>query len=158
MGLTAALPLYTGGQRQATKHRSRAQLSALQRDRDELAQQIELRIRVSMFSIAASWNNIQLSREAAVASMKNLDLVTDAYATGVVSILDLLDAQSSALTAELQASNAVFDFLLDLVEVQRAAGRLDWFRAEENRDAWVQRIRDYFAEVRRSGQEPGGFE
>jgi len=158
VGFTVALPLYTGGERQATKHRSRAQLSALQRDRDELAQQIELRIRVSMFSIAASWNNIQLSREAAVASMKNLDLVTDAYATGVVSILDLLDAQSSALTAELQASNAVFDFLLDLVEVQRAAGRLEWFRAEENRDAWVQRIRDYFAEVRRSGQEPGGFE
>jgi outer membrane protein TolC len=158
VGLTAALPLYTGGQRRATKNRTREQLRGLQRDRDELAQQIELRIRISMFSIAASWNNIQLSREAAVASTKNLDLVTDAYAKGVISIQDLLDAQNSALTAELQASNAVFDFLLDLVEVQRATGRLEWFRSEENRDAWVQQIRDYFDEVRRSGQEPGGFE
>ena len=75
-----------------------------------------------------------------------------------MSIQDLLDAQNSALTSELGASNAVFKFVVDLVEVQRAAGRLEWFRAEENRDAWVQRIRDYFAEVRRSGQEPGGFE
>jgi outer membrane protein TolC len=158
VGLTVALPLYTGGQRRATTNRNQEQLLALQRDRDELAQQIELRIRTSMFSIAASWNNIELSREAALASQKNLDLVTDSYAKGVISIQDLLDAQSSALTADLRASNAVFNFLLDLVEVQRAAGRLEWFRAEENRDAWVQRIRDYFEAVRQSGEEPGGFE
>jgi outer membrane protein TolC len=158
LGISVALPLYTGGQRQATKNRTREQLRALERDRDELAQQIELRIRIAMFRVAASWNNIELSREAAVASRKNLDLVTDSYATGVVSIQDLLDAQNSALTAELRASNAVFDFLSDLVEVQRAAGRLEWFRAEENRDAWIQRIRDYFEEVDRSGREPGGFE
>jgi outer membrane protein TolC len=158
VGLSVALPLYTGGQRKATKYRTREELLALERDRDNLAQQIELRIRTSMFSIAASWNNIELSREAAVAAGKNFDLVTDSYAKGVVSIQDLLDAQNSALTAELGASNAVFDFLLDLIEVQRAAGRLEWFRSEENRDAWVQRIRDYFETVRQSGREPGGFE
>ena len=130
----------------------------LQRDRDELAQQIELRVRTSMFRIAASWNNIELSREAALASKRNLDLVTDSYGKGVVSIQDLLDAQNAALTAELGAANAIFDFLLDLVEVQRAAGRLEWFKYEENRDEWIQRIRDYFEEVRESGQQPEGFE
>jgi outer membrane protein TolC len=158
VGLFVTLPLYAGGQRKATRNRNQEQLLALQRDRDELSQQIELRIRKSMFSIAASWNNIELSREAAVASRKNLDLVTDSYAKGVVSIQDLLDAQSSALTADLSASNAVFNFLRDLVEVQRAAGRLEWFRAQENRNAWVERIRDYFETVRQSGEEPGGFE
>jgi outer membrane protein TolC len=158
VGLSVGLPLYTGGRRQATRNRTSEQLLALQRERDNLAQQIELRVRTSMFSIAASWNNIELSREAALASRKNLDLVTDSYAKGVVSIQDLLDAQNSALTAELRASNAVYNFLLDLAEVQRAAGRLEWFRAEEDRAAWVQRIRDYFEAVRQSGQEPGGFE
>jgi outer membrane protein TolC len=158
LGLSVRLPLYTGGQRQATKNRTREQLRALEQDRDQLAQQIELRIRISMFRIAASWNNIELSREAALASRKNLDLVTDSYASGVVSIQDLLDAQNAALTNELRAANAVYDFLRDLVEVQRAAGRLEWFRGEENRDAWVQRIRDYFEAVRQTGLEPGGFE
>jgi outer membrane protein TolC len=90
--------------------------------------------------------------------MKNLDLVTDSYAKGVVSIQDLLDAQNSALTADLNAANAVYDFLIDLVEVERAAGRLEWFKAEEDRDAWVRRIRDYFEAVRASGVDPGGFE
>lgn len=76
----------------------------------------------------------------------------------MISIQDLLDAQNLALTAELRASNAVYDFLLDLVEVQRSVGRLEWFRSEEDRDAWLQQIREYFDEVRRSGEAPGGFE
>jgi hypothetical protein len=75
-----------------------------------------------------------------------------------VSIQDLLDAQNSAVRSELNAANAVYDFLLDLVEVQRAAGRLEWFRSEEDRNAWIGRIRAYFEEVRRSGEDPGGFE
>jgi HEAT repeat protein len=62
------------------------------------------------------------------------------------------------LISDLGASNAVYDFLLDLVEAQRAAGRLEWFKYEEDRDAWIQRIRDYFEEVRESGADPGGFE
>lgn len=158
LGLSVALPLYTGGERRATRARTSEQLRALERDREDLAQSIELRIRTAMFRIAASWNNIDLSREAAEASRKNFELVTDSYAKGVISIQDLLDAQNLALTAELRASNALYDFLLDLVEVQRAVGRLEWFRTDEDRDAWVQRIREYFEAVRRSGEEPGGFE
>ena len=158
VGLAVGLPLYAGGRRQATKNRTREELGALMRDRDAVAQQIQLRVRVAMFRIAASWNNIELSREAAVAAGKNLELVTDSYANGVVSIQDLLDAQSSALTAKLSASNAVYDFLRDLVEVHRSAGRLEWFQSEDNRDAWVQRIRDYFDRVQRTGEDPGGFE
>ena len=70
----------------------------------------------------------------------------------------LLDAQNSALVAELNASNAVYDFLLDLVELQRSVGRLEWFKYEEDQQAWIGRIRDYFEEVRRSGEDVGGFE
>jgi outer membrane protein TolC len=158
IGLTVDLPLFTGGQRLATTRRTREELFGLRDEREDLAEQIELRVRVAMFRIGASWTNIDLSREAATASMKNLDLVTDSYAKGVVSIQDLLDAQNSALTTDLNAANAVYDFLIDLVEVERAAGRLEWFKAEEDRDAWVRRIRDYFEAVRASGVDPGGFE
>jgi len=158
VGISAGLPLFTGGQRQATERRTREELLALERDRENLSDRIELRIRTAMFRISASWTNIDLSREAAAASTKNLDLVTDSYAKGVVSIQDLLDAQNAALATDVNASNAVYNFLIDLVEVQRAAGRLEWFKYEEDRNAWIQQIRDYFEAVRESGEDPGGFE
>jgi outer membrane protein TolC len=158
VGVAVKLPLYTGGGRRAVELRRNQELIGLERERENLSDQIELRVRSAMFAISASWTNISLSREAADASRKNLGLITDSYAKGVVSIQDLLDAQNSAVRTELNASNAVYNFLRDLVEVQRAAGRLEWFKSEENRDAWIERIRDYFAKVRRSGEDPGGFE
>ena len=41
---------------------------------------------------------------------------------GVLSIIDLLDAQSAALVAEQSAANATYQFLLDLMEAERAIG------------------------------------
>ena len=41
------------------------------------------------------------------------------YVLGVASILDLLDAQSSLLTAELSVVDAVYGFLEDLVAAER---------------------------------------
>ena len=48
--------------------------------------------------------------------------MSDAYASGTASITTLLDAQSAALTSAESAANAVHDFLLDLLRVERAMG------------------------------------
>ena len=63
---------------------------------------------------------ITLSEDAAIAAARNLELVEDAYGRGTVSIIELLDAQNAAILAEEGAANAVYDFLLDLMEVERA--------------------------------------
>ena len=63
-------------------------------------------------------------RKSADAAARTLELVQDSYARGAASILDLLDAQNNALTSELAAVTAVYDFLDDWAEVQRSvAGR-----------------------------------
>ena len=46
-------------------------------------------------------------------------LQTNTIGTGVASILDLLDAQSELLTAELTLTNARYRFLEDLVAAER---------------------------------------
>ena len=74
---------------------------------------------------------------------KNLDLVTDAYSRGAVSILDLLDAQHAALVAEESATNAVFDFLSDLMNLQRSLGGFDFFLGAQGLDRWLERLQQY---------------
>jgi hypothetical protein len=46
--------------------------------------------------VGASFNSIELSQAAADAALKSLDLVSDSYVTGAVSITELLDAQAAA--------------------------------------------------------------
>ncbi len=104
-----------------------------------------------MFQAAASFPGIRLSREAAVAAQKNLELVVDQYTRGVVDIIKLLNSQNAALRANESAANAVYDFLIDLIRIQRAVGRFDYFLYQEDRVAWFERLSAHFA---KSGVTP----
>ena len=56
----------------------------------------------------------------------------------------LIDAQNAALVAQLSSANASYQFLLDLMEVQRAIGFFDFFVDPAEKEAWFQRL-DAFA-------------
>ena len=105
---------------------------------------------VRLFSInliRASYPSIQLSRDAAVASDKNLELVTDSYERGILSIIDLLDAQNQALSANLAAANSIYDFLVDLMKVQRSLGMFVFFMDEDQKQLWFQKMEDFYLEA-----------
>ena len=70
-------------------------------------------------------------------------LVTESYVSGAVSIVELLDAQAAALRASEEASNAVYDFLIDLMEVDRSMSSFGFDQTEEERDAFYQSVHDY---------------
>ena len=57
----------------------------------------------------------------------------------------MLDAQNTAVVAELDAANAVYDFLIDMMEVGRAVGRFSVLMSGEERDAFFRRLDAYFA-------------
>ena len=141
--INVSLPLFEGGARSAKVAGSRMSVRQLQIQRDAVRERIAQRIRVALHDIGASYPSIQLSKNAATAAKKNLDLVTEAYSRGAVSILDLLDAQNAALVAEETATNAVFDFLIDLMNLQRGACGFDFFLDEQGLDSWLGRLKRY---------------
>lgn len=142
--LAASIPLATGGERGAALEKAKEELAALQVRRSAAAEAIQARVRVALHATGATYPGIGLSEEAARAAAKNLEIVTDGYERGAVSIIDLLDAQNAALVAQLSSANAVYDFLLDLMEVQRAAGQLDFFLSPAEREAWFARMDSYY--------------
>ena len=149
--VNAALSLFSGGRRRAERIQAELELNRLELQWDAVAESLEEGIRASMIAARASFAGIDLSRQAATAANLNLELVADAYARGAVSILDLLDAQNAALNADLDAANAVYDFFIDLMQVQRAANHFDFFVSSNARDAWFERLDLFFSEA---GVEP----
>ncbi len=146
VGIQAALPLYRGGQLRAQRARATVELDRLTTEREATRLWIEQRIRSALHLAGASFAGIALAQEAASAAQENLDMVRDAYTEGLVSIVRLLDAQSQALSARLDSANAVFNHLIDLMEAQRAAGRFDYFRSAEEREALIRNIEHYYEE------------
>lgn len=145
VAVNASLPLFTGGERKAERVQAEIDLERLRLERGAVEERIEQRIRTALVQARASFVGIGLANEAARAARGNLDLVEDSYSRGVASLLDLLDAQTAALNAEEQAANALYDFLIDWLEGQRAANLLDFFFTDEGRREWFDRLDTYVA-------------
>jgi len=144
VGLQLTLPLFTGGARRAELQRTSENLAALRNERQALADRFEQRIRSALQRARAAYTGIRLSRQGSAAAQKNLDLVTDAYSSGLMSIIELLDAQNAALVANSTAANDVYDFFIELMEVQRAVGRSDFFLDSRQRQDWFDRLQDFW--------------
>ncbi len=147
VGVNATLPLFEGDARRARRSRAQIELEEIITQRQATQQRIEQRIRSSLHQSNASFIGINLSRAAETAARRNLELVLEKYKEGVVDILVLLDAQNSALVADLLAANAIFDYLIDLMGTQRAVGRFDYYRSPQDRQQFLGRLDAYFRSV-----------
>ncbi len=145
--LNFSLPVFEGGARKAGLGSSRIEVERLKLQRRSTAEKVELSIRTSLQRVGSASAAINLSRVSAEAARKNYELVKDAYATGLTSILDLLDAQNAALQAERAASNALYDFLIELMRFQRASANFDFFRSPEQREAFFYRLDELFRRI-----------
>ena len=144
----ASFPLFRGGGKIADYRKARSEISRLRFEKDSTMTKVEEEIRTSLNNSGASFPSIRFANDAAAAARKNLELVTDSYSRGVVSIIDLLDAQNAALSADLNAANAVYDFLIDLMNVQRAVGKFDFFTTSEEREEWFYDLEEFYLENR----------
>ncbi|APG27960.1 hypothetical protein A7E78_08995 [Syntrophotalea acetylenivorans] len=144
VGLNLTLPLFTSGARTGELQQANEELARLYLERQAFSDRFEQRIRSALQRARASHTIIGLSSQGATAARKNLDLVTDAYSRGLVSVIELIDAQNAALVADSLAASAVYDFFIDLMEVQRAVGRFDFFLGPQQREDWFGRLEEFW--------------
>lgn len=144
--LQATLPLFEGGNRRAELSQGRYQSRQLQYEREATAQRVEARMRAALFQVGGSYPAIELSQDSADAARENLELITDKYVRGTVSVTDLIDAQDAALAAELAAAEAEYSFLIDLVDVLRSGSDFGLFLDPGYSPEWYNSIETYFKE------------
>jgi outer membrane protein TolC len=132
--LTADLPLYAGGGRLARIQSANADVNQARLLVDETQLNIRAQLLRQYYQMIASLKNIEYARIASDAGANNLELVVESYASGVVTIIDLLDAQLAALTSALDAANAEYDFLIEYFRLQRISGNFDLLMEVNDRD------------------------
>lgn len=143
VGVFARLPIFEGGRRGKTLGRNQEELLRLKLEKRSVSELISQRIHQSLNNTRASYPSINLSRDAVDAARRNLNLVSDSYEQGIKSIIELLDAQNQALNAELDAANAVYNFLIDFMGVQRSIGMFITFMPSEEQAQWKERVKNY---------------
>ena len=138
-----SIPLFAGGSRKFEKEKTMVGLHQLQDQRSDVNNLLELQVRANMEQVNASYNNIRLTRRAASSAEKNIDIVRDLYQSGQVDIITLVDAQNSLLGAQLNATNAAYQFMLDFFALQRAIGNYTFLATEAQRAEFLQRFLNF---------------
>jgi len=124
----ATYPLFEGANRWFDLQRERSARRELEHQRELARQGVEQRTRTSFERVRSRFPVIGLSAEAARASRQNLEVVREKYAEGIVNVTDLLEAQNQSFTADQFATLSVYQFLVDLIDVQRS---IAWFEFEK---------------------------
>ncbi len=140
LGASLTFPIYSGAEIFAKRRGHLEAMSQKELERKAAAESIEQRIRSHLHTAGASYAGITQAMKAADAAHKSLSMVKDAYAKGAVSIVHLIDAQTQAQIAEEAATDVLFDYLLKLMQVQRASGQYDFFRTKQENEDFKKRL------------------
>lgn len=143
VGLSINLPLFEGASRFARRDQTAAVLAQFRLRREIAARGIEQRIRVQLQFARASLAVVGETETAARTARRSLELVTEAFGQGLASVVDLLEAQTSALLSERGVTNAIFDHLIDLKRVERAVGQFEALSTPEERADFARRLKEY---------------
>ena len=149
VGIQLSLNIFNGFSTTASEDRFSILLSQYTLHRSAAAEKVALRIRIEMEKAKSSYFSIQQAKLEQSAARKTLDIVTDSYSRGAISILSLLDAQNSTLRADQVAATAMYDFLIDYLSLERAIGEIDALMSLQERDDLLQRLVKHMATVRK---------
>lgn len=127
-----SIPLLEGGGRLASLRESQSTLSSLRTQRRSQGQTIEESIRRAFAQANGSYLSLGYAREQEAASKQNFDLVNQSYEAGVSSILDLLDAQTQLLDAQIGVANAHYGFLEDLMAAEQQIAFFSFLEPESD--------------------------
>jgi outer membrane protein TolC len=141
-------PIFTGASRIYERRQATTTLGQLRLELESTSQIVEQRIRSALHNAGARYADIRQARLAADAADETLALVEESYAQGATSILAVLDAQNNALIANLVAATSLYDFLIEVMEVERSIGKLIIEMSPEDRSAFFERLDAFFAENR----------
>jgi outer membrane protein TolC len=141
VGVQATLPLFSGGLKKANVSRASFELRQLESLRVSTEERVEEQVRNQLHAMRAAYAQIDLAATAAEASRKNFSLVSDAYARGTVTVIELLDAQDTSLTASAAEAESLYNFLIITMSVQRAVGGYDYLLTPAARDALAAKFR-----------------
>lgn len=120
---TVSHPLFDGGRTKAAVEEARANLQAAQARREATLLAIQSQAVQAAVSVNSAAARVEATRVSAEAGEEALRVSDGRYRAGVGTLVEVLDAQSSATQARIGAVQALFDLHLAVVSQQHALGR-----------------------------------
>jgi len=144
VGVQMTLPLFEGGRIEAERQQESARLEQYRAERGKVREEADRQVRSLLEELHASFSAIALSESESKSARESYRLVRDAYARGASQMTTLVDSQTAATSADQAAAVAAYDFLTQLIELQRAVARFDFLLTPDEKKHTLESLQEYF--------------
>ncbi len=122
VGVTLAIPIFSGGQRYHNIKQSEIQLFQLREQRRNLKRNLQLSVKNSVELINTSVEQVVAAESSVQQAKKGYEITRKMYDTGVGTIVELNSAALAVTNAELQYRNAIYDYLSSKADLEKTLG------------------------------------
>lgn len=143
VGLSLSIPIFDGNREHINRQTAQIQQEQLAINRENTTQALERNVRDAVLDLINQIANIQLSQVSEDAAAQGLALTETAYSNGAVTIVQLIDAQTNHLQAQLARATANYNYLLSAMLLERTIGYYFLLHTPAENDAFIQRFADY---------------
>lgn len=125
-GVQVRIPLFDGFLTRSRSEETRADLEAAREHTADLERRVATEVRQAVGDVGASLEKMQTSDLQVQQARAAVDMADARYGAGVITNLDVLDAQTSLEEAQLVWLRARYQFVLSRYELERALGTRVW--------------------------------
>ncbi len=123
--LSVSIPIFSGGRTSSLTRQAKLNYRAAMEDLDRITFSTVRSVRNSVHNVEAGWSSVQ-ARQLAVVSAKSAEEATAAgFEVGTRNIVEVLNSQRSLYQAQRDYSRAKHDYLMNVLNLKRAAGILE---------------------------------
>jgi outer membrane protein len=120
-----AIPIYQGGGVSSRVRQANAQVWSAQAGVDQAIRTTVQQVRDAYLGVEASVSSVQAFFQALVSAKTSVEATEAGFEAGTRTSVDVLLVQGRQFEAERNYARSRYDYLLVLLELQRAAGSLD---------------------------------
>ncbi len=125
IGAVLKVNLYSGQRISSQASKATAMLNKVQSLRKGMALQVRVETQRAFYLAQSAWQSIAVARGAVAQAEEGLRIVGNRYGGGLLTIVDLLDAQVALQQARIQLFRALHDYKVSRIELALAAGVID---------------------------------
>ena len=157
VGLNLSVPLFESNSRNVARQTARIQREQLHLNRTFTSNTIDRNVRDIVLELTNQVANLQLSEVSESSAREGLALAQAAFENGAASIVELLDAQTNLLAAQLARSGATYRFLSTGMVLGRSIGHFFLLSTDEENQAFLDRFEAFRAAGPPTPPSPDGI-
>lgn len=143
VALNVSIPIFKQNTNNINQQKALLQTSQLNTQKQNFELNIEKQVSDLILNLVNEITNIEISKYNIEVANENLEMAQSEYASGIISVIQLIDAQNNFLQAQLSNSTAKYNYYIASLKLQRAIGYFFLMNSEDANAQFVQRAEDY---------------